>query len=1050
MRGLDTEEKKNCCRISLEAGNHTRHCFMNGEYCSHQTNVLNERERLHKEGTINVFVIMNFSDMSDVVYKWRLNDFIKSLKNYLYIDLETQDLVCHANKHARDEAIKNKSKEQARRIEHIQIVRADSESATNYVICSRICQQLLIADLVVVDVSWQNPNVFYEFGMAVALGKMILPICYSESFYKRVVPDGLKKKLEKNIVLPQPKEAGHHMGCFPWRKALFEYYGLRYKGEEVKTKYIGFKEATNIEYGFSDIQYNRFPYDSAVTSDKSKWKDKVHSERVGEKIYKKLRRQYNSKGAESNTLVIYTMEGIMNEEQAGRCIINYYHDVVSRMKSETCFCGDRVGVLVQGNQIPEKDKDVSGNYNLLYSIAEITRTGVNQATYKVSKDKIAVSDKFKQNKLKSTIQGIEKDKGTIDFTEVHEKEIGDFVRKHVGNRGLLVYPDNPVYVERMKNGMYRDFLEDEDRRKEKGKKAFCFYHVMLKTLRYTNQIVVDITNNSIQSLFWLGAAHGAEVHAVTVLHEASEYEQSLEKGVQKKRNVFDVAGLWTAIHYTHDTEDFYRQLYLVQKGIEENSKLVLRNMESLETYLEGKGGEREELINKWEMAKADRERLMLESYYRNWFWKPMLKYNRLRIYLPQRDEKENNEPFLRVAKWDMDAVSSLTHYLSKRSVIGEYKVITLQSTDKDEKAKNINFITLGCPVNPLEVNLPQYIRQKYLEKGKNVGIYYCATMKKKEEESPIAKCNVSDLQKGFWQIGGKKKIMTQHSMGRCTYKCQKEFFDMRECSLINETEHDELAQLILWREEPENSEGEENKEYLFRVGITGSSGPATYALSSLFVDEENKLRDFLGRNVGKEEKQAEKQALLYDLQKELRDKVVDQYMIKLDNAISKIYSVNGEEHESRQRDCYQELVKYALVKYLSTVLYRYFFPFLSKKDIKRICNGIYMFVHSMKASRVSPFVVGYSAENNSNFRSAIEDEIVEAIIETIPSTLEEVLKEFAGVEAFYRVKVEHSDQNLKTQEYSANSGIRDMRKVKAIEAYKDSESKGHKINYLGF
>ena len=27
--------------------------------------------------------------------------------------------------------------------------------------------------------------------------------------------------------------------------------------------------------------------------------------------------------------------------------------------------------------------------------------------------------------------------------------------------------------------------------------------------------MVDITNNSLQSLFWLGAAHGAEVHAVT-------------------------------------------------------------------------------------------------------------------------------------------------------------------------------------------------------------------------------------------------------------------------------------------------------------------------------------------------------------------------------------------------------------------------------------------------------------------------------------------------------------------------------------------------------
>lgn len=45
---------------------------------------------------------------------------------------------------------------------------------------------------------------------------------------------------------------------------------------------------------------------------------------------------------------------------------------------------------------------------------------------------------------------------------------------------------------------------------------------MILNAFYTNQIVVDITNNSLQSLFWLGAAHGAEVHAVTVIHEAYE------------------------------------------------------------------------------------------------------------------------------------------------------------------------------------------------------------------------------------------------------------------------------------------------------------------------------------------------------------------------------------------------------------------------------------------------------------------------------------------------------------------------------------------------
>ena len=44
------EKEEKYCKISLNSGEHIRHCFVNGEYCSHQSNILTERERLHKEG----------------------------------------------------------------------------------------------------------------------------------------------------------------------------------------------------------------------------------------------------------------------------------------------------------------------------------------------------------------------------------------------------------------------------------------------------------------------------------------------------------------------------------------------------------------------------------------------------------------------------------------------------------------------------------------------------------------------------------------------------------------------------------------------------------------------------------------------------------------------------------------------------------------------------------------------------------------------------------------------------------------------------------------
>lgn len=59
------------CSVCLEDGIHVRKCFMTGEFCSKQSNIQKERAKLHEKHEkreINAFVVMNFSDMSDVVY----------------------------------------------------------------------------------------------------------------------------------------------------------------------------------------------------------------------------------------------------------------------------------------------------------------------------------------------------------------------------------------------------------------------------------------------------------------------------------------------------------------------------------------------------------------------------------------------------------------------------------------------------------------------------------------------------------------------------------------------------------------------------------------------------------------------------------------------------------------------------------------------------------------------------------------------------------------------------------------------------------------------
>lgn len=1041
----DEAQKRTCntCYISTENSTHTRRCFITGEYCSQKTNIQREKNKLYKKKSgeieITAFVIMNFSDMSDVVYRQRIKKFTQSLKKYLYMDVKNNRLYCSVNQ--------NNEMKGMKQIEKINVVRSDSDPASNYVICSRICMQMQIADLIIVDVSLQNPNVFYEFGMAVALDKLILPICFSESFYEMKLPEPVRK--EEYAVR---KKLEHHIGCYPWRKILFEYYGIRFRkkknidgeGESLGTHYMKYEEVVEQEkYDFPDVIYNQFPYDE-------KCEEKCE-EKIGTRIYNKLRDQYNKVWEENNTLIVYTMEGYLNEEQAGLCIVNFYHTITERMQKEQCFCGERVGVLVQGQGIPENDKDAKRQRHLLYNVGEIIHIGVNQATYFATKEK-AKSEEVLANP--DYLFELGEEKGLSNSNSV--KEIQKYVKEHVSNRSMIIYPDNPIYVERIKQ-FQSDLVSEKSQEECDPLNAFCLYHVMLKTLRYTNEIVVDITNNNLQSLFWLGAAHGSEIYAVTVKHELSEKEKEIISINPKEinRNVFDVAGLWTAYYYSHDTEGFYQQLALAQFGIEKHSKIIPADVSfygikkweyfELDEYSDEDGylfESEEERRNQRKLEIQKNEKLALESYYRRRFWNAMLRFNRLRIYISQRNDintDNRGEPIVRAAKWDIDAVSALTHYLSKRSLIGENVVITLPNGKEDEVAKKVNYICVGQPTNPLTDSLPKYIYKKC--KSNNVIKEHFEGILKNQKCEYMEEIQV----KGFSNIDqgneyNKKGIYTYLPWSRCVtcieninlnQEVNKTILStfnksesVNECPLKSYSSHTEIAQLIFWRED-----GKKNRH--FRVSIVGSSGPATFGLSSLFVDEEQKLCDFLG-DTEKNIKDCEK-TLLYNLQRKVRKKIFRLLNKELGIEISNILEETDGDKNNHDREKYKNLVLYTVFSYLSTVVYQYFLPFLTEKDISRINNGVYIFVNSMKAAKHSPFCLNYKeyvrpAEIEEY--PIISDKGVDKLVEMIPEKVKNFLEAFKGIEAFYEVEVNHC-RNMNST--GINSNNIDARKVMAIK-----------------
>lgn len=1063
------------CYTTTESCVHTRRCFMSGEYCSQQSNIQRERNKLYAENSIRAFVIMNFSDMSDVVYEWRIKSFVKSLSEYLYFDKQRQRLYCSSMED-------DKNCDKGKMVKTIEVTRSDSDPASNYVVCNRICQQLQIADLVIVDVSSQNANVFYEFGMAVALGKMILPICYSESFYRMVIPETLKDKYWRCSNLG---ETAHHIGLFPWRKSLFEYYGIRYKEikpdknnvENQETRYVAYENAVKPENGFLDMKYDRFPYHEAIPKSDGKKDERP----IGQKIYDRLKDEYNGAKVDDNTLVVYTMDTFLNKEQAGQCIVNFYRNITARMNQEKCFRGERVGVLVQENVIPENEKDTKENIDILYNIGEIIQIETNQATFLAAEEKIYSNDDF------SNLERIKQDEIT-SRGQVQRGNIERFVKEHSKNRAMRVYPNYPVFVDRMKNLLHKDLLESGKTEENQtdiccNLDSFCLYHVMLRTLRYTNEIVVDISNNCLQSLFWLGAAHGSDIYAITVIHEKTEIEKKhmgsneikideklQDIGKKENRNVFDVSGLWMAILKKNDTEGFYHQLASAQSGIERHSKLMLTNNMSYKQKVKElifPGSDTALYRNKQRdtfedilYQKNKNEREKMESYYRDRFWKPLLSYNQLCIYLSQMNEKGigDQEPRLCMSKWDYDAVAMFSNYLSKRKVIGEYLLISLPlgkiKTGIEPDPQKINCVCVGSDVQPLKDSLPEYIK-KCIDKSSfefddisGVNIVHRKWMEIDNKECK----NKDRVFKGFECIGRTGKgILSHHPKTQKCIDCillkentkeqkdeeKKEGEENKikivyssneivgeECHLIKDGNHCEIAQLILWREEPENSH---DQDY-FWVRIAGSSGPATKALSMLFVTKEQR----------KFQQDQDDDCLLYDLQEVVRKKLMEIFFMKLSKGMDEIElefcdekGERTESNDSAQKQRYFSLVEHAVSSYLTTVLYRYFFPLLSEKDIDRICNGMYIFVNSMKAAKISPFATDYHSNRDREYSSFVSNKSIEKIVDIIPEILRATLKAFRGLEAFYNVTVHHylekNDENEDTREIVSIERLKDNR-----------------------
>lgn len=144
---------------SVLSGTHfrqrVRRCFMNGKPCifgnQERSAPLSDENSAKSNSVSNVFIVMPFRPNLDTFYEW-------SLKSYLIKGLG---------------------------IDESTIKRADEFSNVGYVMCEKICRRIQEADLIVVDLSLDNSNVFYELGLSVGLNKQILLTCDEQKFKER-------------------------------------------------------------------------------------------------------------------------------------------------------------------------------------------------------------------------------------------------------------------------------------------------------------------------------------------------------------------------------------------------------------------------------------------------------------------------------------------------------------------------------------------------------------------------------------------------------------------------------------------------------------------------------------------------------------------------------------------------------------------------------------------------------------------------------------------------------------------------------------------------
>ena len=182
-----TDPSREACkrfqRLLKEVGEHRqrrvmKRCFMTGKQCIFSSNTSGPPATMTC-GDLSVFVITPFKTNFDAFDEWSLFPYLEHEYN-----------LCG---------------------DHIR--RADHVRSTGYIVCEKICHVLQETDLVIADITFPNPNVFYELGLAYGLER---PIIFMVNDADKTSPHGvMRKDALRNCLALDDKEVFLYPGVAP-------------------------------------------------------------------------------------------------------------------------------------------------------------------------------------------------------------------------------------------------------------------------------------------------------------------------------------------------------------------------------------------------------------------------------------------------------------------------------------------------------------------------------------------------------------------------------------------------------------------------------------------------------------------------------------------------------------------------------------------------------------------------------------------------------------------------------------------------------------------